>query len=458
MLSVNVESEFDTELLEEAIELLVRAVAGSPDNLRYHRVLGEAYMAQRKWQLALDQMLVVHDRERDKRSAYLIAHAYYRLDSRESAAKYLEIAGADDSLGFTKLHLLRGRILHDDGRFGDAVNEFGKSLIMKPDAPEPRWLMARSLVNHAQEIDDSVSLYRRALKLLTSIEPRKENEDEWNALIGRVYLALLYPVEALRHLENSRFGSEHEKLLLMGVAYLLKGNLRDSRKWLAMSVRDPRMRARCEAYLTEIACAPEGTLSAMDPAHSPGVAARFPDVDLLVGVFGPGSEEIDRILEAARSGRSEEMIRTQIEQAGAVETGRLFAAFDALDDDTRPDDPAVAARPALGPDEEATILSDAEGQTIAARRDPKAADRLFPQTWVDVGDILEHGPELAPRNTPADSGAKALAAGSISRTAPMALQDPPEPETKATDNSEAGFPELDNDDFLFDEDDSGENK
>ncbi|MEZ6197239.1 MAG: tetratricopeptide repeat protein [Planctomycetota bacterium] len=372
MLTVNVEAEFDPQTVAEAVSLLQRACAAEPGKLRYRLSYGEALLAARRNAEALEELRAVYDREPVARTAYLMAVALFRLGRYAEAHELMEGAREQGTVGFAKLHILRGRIYHAEGRLADAVNEFGEAMILNPHSSSARWHRARALVALAGDRDDAGALYRRAYQLLRDHRPVGAQADEYHYLLGRIHLALLYPAQALQHLERSRFPSDPEKHLLVGVAMLLTGRSGPARASLCVAASDPAMRKRVAAFLIEIASAPSDALMAMSPPGAREANGQLAaDLDTLVSVFGPGAPEIETIREAARTGRVPESIRTRVENVSPVIAGRLFADFGGGDD----------AAPAAGSDPEATVVSRSDRTTKAS---PVAPDQLFPQTHVDV--------------------------------------------------------------------------
>lgn len=322
MLTVNVENDFQTDLLREAIGHLERAVEGDPGNHRYRRTLGEALLAARRFDAGLAHLLMAHHAHPEPRTAYLIAFAYWRLGKPDQAEPFLAQAGADDPIGFARLDVLRGRILYDRKNYAEAANLFARALITRPDAPDPSWNLARALVAHATGLgEDTSGIYRRVLQILNAYKPKPEQTDEWHLLLGRTFLALQYPMESLKHLEASRAPAGGEKALLLGVCLLLRGAADTAVPWLKMAAASGEMRRRTESYLSEIAGAPADVLQAMGAPDAGSASRTFLDREVLARIFGTDAPEIARIQEAATLWLHDPRTRADFEPRG----GRLFA-------------------------------------------------------------------------------------------------------------------------------------
>jgi tetratricopeptide (TPR) repeat protein len=375
MLTVNVEAEFAPEILQQAVSHLQKAVAGDPGNARYRRTLGEALLASRRYDTGLEHLLIAYHAGADQRTAYLIAYAYWRLGKNDLAEPFVKAAVDADQVGFARLDILRGRLYYDQGKFGDAANWFTKAQIANP-TPVADWNLARALVAHARTLSkDTTNLYRRALQILTGYEPGTDQMDEWNFLLGRSYLALQYPADALRHLEKSRWAEGPEKALLLGVAFLLRGLPESARPWLKTAVVTPAMRARCESYLSEIAGAPPDVLQAMGCPDPKTAAKIFIDREFLATIFGYDAPEVDRIQQQATQWRHE--ARTISDAAGGWQRpGRLFAG--SLRESTG-DTAATQLMPEASTQVD-DVAQKARGQTT------EALDILKPRTFVDIGE------------------------------------------------------------------------
>lgn len=358
MLSADIEASFDEERLDEAIGLLQEALALRPDAPRYRRVLAEALIARRRWPEARALLEPLHSEGGGRRVAWLLALVHYRSGRLAEAWSLLERLEDDGSIGFARLHVLRGRILYDRGEFGEAANELARGLLLRPDAAETRYQLARALVAHADRSGAGESVWRRALRLLLPHRPRLRDVDEWHALLGRVHLALMLPLEALRHLEASRRAGGGDKELLIGIASLLEGATENARRWLRAAVDEPRIRERCARHLEEIAAGGDDLVRAMAPRAGTVAIETLADPTFLTAIFGAGAEEVDAILAAGRSGRTAGSVRTRSEAADGA--GRLFAAAD------------------LGSGAQSGAA--AEPETTESR----APDRLHPQTFVDL--------------------------------------------------------------------------
>jgi tetratricopeptide (TPR) repeat protein len=377
MLTVNVEAEFDLPLVGEAVELLSRAVTMSPDKLRYRHAYAEALLAARRNDEAEEQLRFLNEREPRARTSYLLAVVLRRLGRIDEAHSALDAAAEEGSVGFAKLHILRGRLYESEDRMAEAANEYGEAMILNPNSREARWQRARALVHLAQTRTDAAGLYRRAFQLLREHQPGALDEDEYHYLLGRIHLAMLHPVEALKHLERSRHPSESEKQLLVGLAFLLGGDAAGARPNLAQAAKDPDVRPSIEQFLTEISTTPLEAMANLS-GHSGGLVTPnlASDIDVLTAVFGPRAPEIDRIREAARQGRRPEAIRTNVEGTDLLVGGRLLAGED------------ESASTVSFDDAESTVVSPAHRGGKTTRPAQVPADQLFPQTHVDVTRAL----------------------------------------------------------------------
>ncbi|MCA9321705.1 MAG: tetratricopeptide repeat protein [Planctomycetes bacterium] len=373
-ISVNVEGHFDPEGLRLAIRHLEKAVALASNKARYRRLLAEAYLAARQNEAALEQLREVIGKRQEPRLQFLMALALYRLGRNDRAE--IELGRINDSgvLGFSRLHILRGRILYDRHRFAEAVNEFGRALEVSQDAEAPRWHMGRALVAHAQSaLSDPTNLYRRALKLLTTYTPDREELDEWHRLLGRIHLALHQPIEALEHLELSqRHSTTDEKTMLLGFALLLHGDRERSQSLLASAAKNPSLRVHVTEYLREVVSTPRELLVGMGKDAVRGDASRIVSEDFLIAVFGPRSAEAQRVIEAATRHPSQFTIRTQVELTTTPLTGGRLFATSVIDEGTSTADASAPKRPVNHDLEEPTVVSD----------------RVFPPTHLDLTESL----------------------------------------------------------------------
>ncbi len=378
MLTVNVEAEFDTDRLRRAIAHLESAVRADAGNLRYRKVLAEAYLAARRFDAALDQLRAVWKNRPDPRVAYLLAYTCYRLGELQEAETLLDRIGHDESVGFSRLHELAGRIRHDRGQYAEAVNEFSQALILSPDSPGPKWHMARSLVAHAAtQGEDRLGLFRRALGLLKSLRPGPSLQDEWHETLGRVYLALHQPVEALRHLERSVRSAGAEKSLLLGLAWLLRGEDDKGRPYLREAARNAEIRPRCASYLAEIATTPRHLLERMGVRAGRAGIPLFLDEDFLGSVFGAGAPEVLEVINSGLRPRADRMSRTQAEADpdSAGPGGRLFAPPERESGSSETRAPAK--------DKENQTPDDVETRLVETS--PRSeGDRLFPKTMLEI--------------------------------------------------------------------------
>ncbi len=296
-----------------------------------------------------------------------MAYAYFSLGDLDQAEALLSGLADEGEVGFSRYHLLRGRILYEHRRYAEAMNEFSRALDVRPHAALPRWHMGRALVAHAQFVlSDAGNLYRRALQLLTSYLPTKGQLEEWHYLLGRVHLALHHPVEALEHLELARrHAGGSETFLLLGFAHLLHGRRKKAMELLAESTKSPEERARCRDYLCEVVSTPRNRLAAMGfPADKPGLVDLV-DEEFLENIFGRGSSEMQKVLEAATSKKPFTLARTRAEDTREPRAaGRLFASTTIEETPAPP-----AATPAVG---------ETSGQ----------GDRIFPKTHLDVTEAL----------------------------------------------------------------------
>ena len=384
LLTINVESDFDKVRLGRSLESLEKALELDAENVRYRKTYAEALLAARRFNDAVDHLLVVYKTRKEPRIAYLIAYAYYRLHHLPSAERYLDEATTESGLGFSRLHVLRGRILYEKRQFADAVNEFSRALLMNPDSPLPKWHMGRALVAHAaQKSEDSANLFRRALKLVTETTPGEEDLAEWHRTLGRIHLALHHPLEALRHLEEVKHVPGNDKTLLLGLAHLLSGAVDQAIAPLAEAAGDPETRSRCVDYLMEIATTPPAALTAS--AGSTDLDPSVIDEAFLEKIFGAGSPEIHSIIYARKSPREEEFARTRVELCSPLVSGRLFAGE------------------GLGTPSTSKAESGGSESTTADLTVKRVDDTLKPQTLLDVSEVVKNAEkttDLQPTSTP----------------------------------------------------------
>ncbi|MCB9830917.1 MAG: tetratricopeptide repeat protein [Planctomycetes bacterium] len=427
MLTVNVEAEFDSARLMRAIAHLESAVRADPKNLRYRKVLAEAYLAAHRFDAALDQLRAIRPRRSDPRVEYLLAYTCYRLGELDEASALLNQIDDDDQVGFSRLHQLAGRIRHDRGQFAEAVNEFAQALILSPDSPAPKWHMARSLVAHAAtQGEDRLGLFRRALGLLKSIKPDPNHEDEWHETLGRIYLALHQPIEALRHLERSVRSNGAEKSLLLGLAWLLRGEDDKGRPYLREAVRNAALRPRCAAYLAEIATTPRHLLERMGLRTGRAGIPLFLDETYLGTIFGNGAPEVLQIINAGLRPRADLMGRTQAEADPDRRVDHLFAPAPRANEAEAADAGSTAGT--THPDAVATRLVESSPRS--------QGDRLFPRTMIelpqsdDATERVEHPIEVDEEDW--DIGLAELDGPPASgdRTAQMPIQDDEEDERR----------------------------
>lgn len=96
---------------------------------------------------------------------------YYEQKKNYSAVKYLKRALEDkDDHRDAKyyLHLARGKLLYKNGSKGqlwDAVEEFGKAMMLRPESAEPHYLLAKAYEKKDRnEFDNAINEYKIALK------------------------------------------------------------------------------------------------------------------------------------------------------------------------------------------------------------------------------------------------------------------------------------------------------
>lgn len=390
MMTTNVDSEFDLELLGQAIEHLERACSGNPGKTRYRRILGEALLAARRHGDALDQLLAVYDTQPGHRTAYLIAHAYFHLGDTPSAEKFITLARERGTIGFSKLHMLRGRVLFQEELFAESANEFSKALLLSPVNPTARWHQARALVAHAERLeDDNYSLFRRAEALLKSYEPTPQHADEWHDLMGRTYLALQYPMEALEHFEQSRQPKEGAKSLLVGLAYLLHGKREEALKWSRIAISDPDLRERCTEHLIEIVCSPP-VAAALHESRGTHTGVSL-DSSFLESLFGPDAPEVIRVENAAQRGGDEEGGRTALESRPRFR--RRLLASRASDPSTQEEETGVETRGMTAP----TLESPGTPTGLLQPSTLVDIDSPYPGRTTDLSCVLDPEDEdLAP--------------------------------------------------------------
>ena len=369
MLTVNVESEFDPALLRRAIAQLETAVRADAKNTRYRKVLSEAYLAARKFDAAYQQLEIVWLENPEPRAAYLLAYTAYRLERYAEAEQRLSDIGEQaESFGFSRMHELRGRIFYGRGDFAEAVNEFSRALIINPDSRGPRWYLARSLVAYAQyRVNDTRALYLRALQILKDLGPKLNWEDEWHELLGRTYLALHHPIEALQHFERSRQPANDEKSMLVGFTYLLHGENDRAQELLHAAVQNADIRPRCSLYLQELASYPRHLMQGLGVATGPNNIPLFLDVNFLSAVFGDNAEEIGLLIHAGSQPRPELLARTRAEvNPDSSQYGHLLVP------------------PELGEQGSTPKPKVEEATTNAEDAAPPHGDRLFPKTILEI--------------------------------------------------------------------------
>ncbi len=382
MLTVNIESEFDPAVLKRSIANLETAVSSDANNTRYRKVLSEAYLAARRFQDALDQLEIVWQEDPDPRVAYLVAFASFRLGNIRQAEKFIAHASADDTVGFSRLHELKGHTAMERHEYADAVNEFSKAMILKPNAANAKWLMAKALVKFATEAtEDCAPLFRRALSLLKDMDVQAGHKEEWHENLGRIYLALHHPVEALRHLERCQQSKSAEKSMLLGLAYLLHGNKENATGYLREAATNQAVRPQCISYLEEIAMTPRHLLKKMGLQTSDTGIPLFLDHEYLGEILGPGAEEIGHLIQSATHPRSDLMDRTQAEvNPEARKFGRLLAPGDQHQD--------KQTSPNVNPESNEVTTEKPTGGKDPEAMAKTTGDRLFPQTLLEM-PILE---------------------------------------------------------------------
>lgn len=439
LLTVNVESDFDKVRLGRSLQSLEKALELDAENVRYRKTYAEALLAARRFNDAVDHLLVVYKSRSEPRIAYLIAYAYYRLHHLPSAERYLDEATAESGLGFSRLHVLRGRILYEKRQFAEAVNEFSRALLMNPDSALPKWHMGRALVAHAaQKTEDSANLFRRALKLVTETKPVEEDLDEWHRTLGRIHLALHHPLEALRHLEEVKHVPGNDKTLLLGLAHLLSGSVEQSIAPLTEAAGDPETRSRCVDYLTEIATTAPAVLSAS--AGSTNLDPAVIDQAFLERIFGAGSSEVHAILYAREAPRDEEFARTRVELCSPLVAGRLFAGE------------------GLGPLRAEGGQAGGSEATTADLTFKAVDDTLKPQTLLDISEVVKGAEKTTDvRPTSPDQGPDESRARNSATKEPtfdeedwdigyVEFEDSPPPSTDRTETLETSELELPDDD------------
>ena len=373
MFTVNIEAKFDREMLARALSHLEQSVDGNPGNVRYRKTLAEALLAARQFETALDHLLAVSRNSPGPRINYLIAYAYFRTNDNKRALEYLDkaSAGEDEGLGFSRLHILRGRILLESSQAAEAVNEFSRALLLNPEAPQALWHHARAMVVHAATMSgDPQNIYRRSLGTLVNLSPTEDDESEWHRIIGRAYIALNQPLEALRHLEKVKNKPSSETALLLGLSYLLKGSEELAATYLKTAISNAETRRKCAEYLQEIAMSPREVLFQMG---LPLVEAGFPaflNDEFLFEVFGTRGQEVSEIMKAASPDARKAMAATRAENvldfSHPLIRGRLFA---------------VNAPGHIEGSDATTRRSDSEPATTRV-----GSENLFPHTLVDVPD------------------------------------------------------------------------
>lgn len=404
MLTVNVEAEFDPGRLRQAIAHLEKAVEIDPSNQRYRRFLGEALIAARRFEDAIGHLESAYGFAQDQRTAYLIALAFYRLGRAKDALPFVTKMRGDESVGFARADLLRGRILLDNGRLAEAANAFAEASMLNAAAREPQWYRAKALIALADQSDgDTTGFYRTALQILSSYEPTTTEEEEWRFLLGRVYLALQHPMQALMHLEQTRHLGGKERVLLLGIALFLQGSRALARANLSDAASDPATRERCARYLSEIVASSPDRLRAMGAPEAGVNAPNHVDRDFLDGVFGRNAPEVDRIADAASRWR--EGTHTAAEMTGGGK-GRLFAPLSASGSSSIKR--AMGAKDPAAPVAETVIEKTPPQRRGETTEGPIPTGRLDPRTYVDVGAVLSEEatsghPVLPPEEDPAAS-------------------------------------------------------
>lgn len=383
MLTVNVEAEFDSDRLQQAINHLEKAVAIDPSNPRYRKSLGEALVASRRFEDAITLFQSAHDLAHDPRIAYLIALSFYRLGRPKDALPFVTRVHGDKSVGFARADLLRGRILLDNERFSEAANAFAEASMLNASAREPRWYRAKALIALANRTEeDTTGFYRTALQILSSYDPTPAEEEEWRFLLGRIYLALQHPMQALMHLEQTRHLGGKERVLLLGIALFLQGSRALARVNLADAASEPTQRQSCERYLCEIVASSPDRLRAMGAPESGINAPNQIDREFLVAVFGRNAPEVDRVMNAASRWR--EGTQTAADMTAGTK-GRLFAPL------SLGETPSIRRQAPGETDPPKNVATTVEiGKKPPQRRGettegPIPTGRLDPRTHVDVG-------------------------------------------------------------------------
>ncbi len=125
------------------IKYLERMVRADPDSPRAHQVLGDSYMAQRRFERALEEYELATELSPDDATYhYLVASALHRMmEFGRAAEAFARVTELDASNA--EAHILRGECLAQIGRTDEAIDSIQKGLSLRPDLAQAHIAMGK---------------------------------------------------------------------------------------------------------------------------------------------------------------------------------------------------------------------------------------------------------------------------------------------------------------------------
>lgn len=238
--------------LDEAKELLTRALRIKPSSAAAAAGLGEIALAERSYEEAVRRLTEVLEQVPGaNRYRYPLALAYRGLGDRDAAAKHLALRGEvglqpadplleglEDLKRGERVYLLRGRRAFGAGRYPEAAEAFAAAVEARPDSARARINLASALALSGSR-DQAVEELNRALRLEPDNLTARFNLGRLMLEAGRTELAipqLRFVVE--KNPEDLRATTS------LAEAYRSTGKLEAALRWYAKAVElDPGQEA-----------------------------------------------------------------------------------------------------------------------------------------------------------------------------------------------------------------------
>lgn len=245
--------------LDEARQILAKALRLEPRSAAARAALGEIALAARSYQEAIEHLeQVLEQVPAANRYHYPLALAYRGLGDREAASRHLAlrgevgvqppdslIEGLEDLKRGERVHLLRGRRAFGAGRYAEAAAAFAEAVAARPDS-------ARARVNLATALAFSGSRQAAVKELNEALALEPDNlTARFN--LGRLMLESGQIELAIPQLRAVAEGDPKDLRAVLSLAQALRraGHLEESLRWYGVAVElDPGQE---EARLKEAA-------------------------------------------------------------------------------------------------------------------------------------------------------------------------------------------------------------